>query len=811
MKNLFVILFMLGCFQIIKAQNFVYEDFSSGQFPPEGWTVDAQIANWNLTATQYAGGTPPEAHLYYNPTFNGTSRLISPAIDLTGFSVVTLQFNHFMDYYSSGTQIGVATRVGAGGAWHNVWTQTVSGNIGPEVKYVEINNSDVNQPDFQFCIFFSGNSYNIDNWFIDNIKLFAPPAVDACLAAVLVEDIVVSGNTQIKARVDNVGSTAITAITLNWQIDGGDIVTNSLNVTIPKYTSYNYLSNTTWNATAGLHQLKIWISAVNGSEGDNNNTNNELIKDISVASKNIQRVPCFEEFTSSTCGPCASLNGTVLNPFFNAAQGITYVKYQMNWPGSGDIYYTAEGGVRRQYYGVSYVPDLYGDGKRVESTSSVSAMNNFLVTMKNDPGFISVHACHIIDQQTHEVQVSATFVPYFTGTGFTAFVVVFENVTTGNVGSNGETQFKHVMMKMLPDANGTPLSFTDGVPVTLNLNGSLNGTHVEQYSDLNIVVFVQQNSTKKIFNSRYSNVKTEVAFNYTNATEVPVQPELVLTFSEPVRKTDNAEIDNTDISDFVTLWSTSGQPLSYTASISIDKMVMTIVPAEPLAYEQEYFISVDGVENNLDIPVDSVAFSFTTMPEPTAPVGVFNIENDADSIGIDTHIILTFDQPVRMPDNTPVDGTNVHTFITFVSGDNAVDYTASVNSVKTVIDIVPVSSLQFNTSYSLSVEGLESNFDIAMVPASLTFTTIPSAIAGLSAANLKIYPVPVSGTLFIETNGHQAATDFELVNQLGEVIGRYNTENGRCSIDVHNFKAGLYYLVVRSGNQLTSRKIQIVK
>ncbi|MEZ5197672.1 MAG: hypothetical protein R2764_15170 [Bacteroidales bacterium] len=33
---------------------------------------------------------------------------------------------------------------------------------------------------------------------------------------------------------------------------------------------------------------------------------------------------------------------------------MTLVKYQMNWPGVGDPYYT-EGGAERNYYGVSWV------------------------------------------------------------------------------------------------------------------------------------------------------------------------------------------------------------------------------------------------------------------------------------------------------------------------------------------------------------------------------------------------------------------------------------------------------------------------
>jgi len=40
----------------------------------------------------------------------------------------------------------------------------------------------------------------------------------------------------------------------------------------------------------------------------------------------------------------------------------------MNWPGAGDPYYTAEGGVRRDFYGVNAVPDLYCNGGAVATT-----------------------------------------------------------------------------------------------------------------------------------------------------------------------------------------------------------------------------------------------------------------------------------------------------------------------------------------------------------------------------------------------------------------------------------------------------------
>ncbi|MDR2972502.1 MAG: hypothetical protein LBU83_11340, partial [Bacteroidales bacterium] len=90
-----------------------------------------------------------------------------------------------------------------------------------------------------------------------------------------------------------------------------------------------------------------------------------------------QRKVLFEEFTSSTCGPCASMNSW-LNPLLAAnADKVVVVKYQMNWPGAGDPYYTPEGGTRRSYYGVNAVPDPYTNGVYTGSQSAIqNAINN---------------------------------------------------------------------------------------------------------------------------------------------------------------------------------------------------------------------------------------------------------------------------------------------------------------------------------------------------------------------------------------------------------------------------------------------------
>ncbi len=57
----------------------------------------------------------------------------------------------------------------------------------------------------------------------------------------------------------------------------------------------------------------------------------------------VPRVPLYEVFTSSTCGPCAPANAHMSPIFAQYTEQLAVVKYQMNWPDSGDPYFTDEG------------------------------------------------------------------------------------------------------------------------------------------------------------------------------------------------------------------------------------------------------------------------------------------------------------------------------------------------------------------------------------------------------------------------------------------------------------------------------------
>lgn len=489
-------------------------DFTSATFPPTGWTFDAQSANWSRVTSNNAGGSPGgEAQMYYSPTFNSTTRFISPLTDLTGKPTVVLSFKHALDYYSNSFTIGVATRTGTGGTWNTVWSQTVSDNI-IETREILINNSNTNAANFQVCIFFTGNSYDLDYWFIDDINLSVPYSIDGKLATINNPTYVVAGSNNITGQIKNAGLTNINSFNVNYTVDGG--TTNTTTVTGQNLAyggTYNYTCTPAWNATPGIHSLKVWISNVNGTT-DMNHSNDTLTKTISVGTQSVTMFPLFEEFTSSTCAPCASWNSGTFSPWLTSHVGTqSLIKYQMNWPGSGDIYYTAEGGTRRVYYGVSGVPDMYVQGGPLANWST-AGLNSALSTAVATPAFFSM-----VTTPTYtgnNVFIPVVVNPYVTG-NMTLHAVVVEKTTTGNVGSNGETSFKNVMMKMYPDGGaGLPVPFTAGTGYYNSYSSDLSTTNVEEMSDLQAIIFLQDNSTGAVMQS--------YAIDIPSCSSVPAQP-----------------------------------------------------------------------------------------------------------------------------------------------------------------------------------------------------------------------------------------------------------------------------------------------
>jgi len=599
------------------AQVLLQQDFSSGVWPPTGWMVFGNQSNWALSQSNNAGGVISEGRTKSTPAFNGTMRFISPATNTSGLSQVIIQFKHMFDHVDGNSvafTLNVATRASSGGTWNTVWTKAATTDISAETVTVLVNNSDVGSGAFQFCLVVTGSSQNFKDWFFDDITLLDPLTNDAGMASIGVPIMFVN-NQAVTGKIVNVGETAINSVKVNWSLNEGDVHTTTYTgLNIATGNEYAYTCTDSIIATPGVFDLKVWVSDLNGSSApDDNPANDFMIKSISVPDHLVYRKPMFEEFTSSTCAPCASFNSSTFNPFI-AAHGneITLIKYQMNWPGSGDPYYTAEGGVRRSYYGVNAVPDLYVDGKVCATNST--GVNNAFNTSKATMSYLEVQSQHEI--QGNNVIIDCNILPYANYSGVTVQMAIVERKTTQNVASNGETEFHNVMMKMVPDANGTLVSLTANQPYNLKYTVDMTGTNVEEMDDLELVVFIQA-SNKEIYNSDYSPETGSMIISMTPAdgsSNVDVNTPIVITYHQPVRMMDGSAITSSNLASVITLKenNSTGANTAFTASINAAKTVITVTPDPELKYSQQYYFKIDSLENNLGVNTFALSSTFTT-------------------------------------------------------------------------------------------------------------------------------------------------------------------------------------------------------
>lgn len=488
---------------------FISEHFDSST-APAGWQVQGSgTSNWGISATQNAGGEANELVLVWQPQFNGTSRMVMPAVDLTGVSSVVFSFKHALDNYSGGHTLGVATSSDGGTTWNVGWQQTYSSSnvwtVTENISTADMGNNNVN-----FCIFYTGNSYNINNWYFDDIEVFSMENLDLALNSIDMNSTMGAGNANVTFTVQNKGVETINQFKMGYQINEEEPVEEIFDISLSSLDVQQISFAELASLTPGSYNITVSIMEVNGGD-DDDPSNNTLEKTISVAFGETQRIPMIEHFSSSTCGPCVSVN-TGMGNLTNANPGkFTYTKYQMNWPGNGDPYYTEEGGVRRQFYGVNAVPNVCIEGTNLGATVMTQAQ---LDNAYNTPSFGDVRGSFNVTGNTINVKVD--FMSFYDMTVEKAFVTVNEKVTHNNVGSNGETEFHHVFMKFLTSPSGDALNIPAGEYQHFEWSQDMSSTHVEEMSDLEVSAWIQDIASHEVINSHFM-------YEYTDIHPYPVQ------------------------------------------------------------------------------------------------------------------------------------------------------------------------------------------------------------------------------------------------------------------------------------------------
>ncbi len=498
MKHFSFLIALLLATMFVKAQTYLSEDFTSSTFPPAGWSIDAHSANWAKSDTRNANGAHAgEANLHWSPQFNGYTRFISPVVDLTGVTDLSVEFNHMLDFYGGSTEhIGVATRSG-GGDWNVAW-EVPGTTIPAEHKILTITTPDVGASDFQFCLYFNGSSYNINDWYIDDIRLFTPFDHDASTSEVLggVYFQPYSNYTP-EGTVYNAGlNTESFNVACTVTNPEGDLVfTDTTSVVNLAKGEYQDVSFGSFQLATPDSYYKVTINTLLG--GDMDTTNDEKSKYVYTYTHDRDMV-LLEIGTGTGCPYCpgAAMGADDLIANGKPVAAIEYHSYN-----ASDPYNTPEAAARTGYYGITGYPTAVFDGL----ASYVGGSNN--------QSLYSAYLPLVEDREAVKVGVGIQFTTTATSRGYHVDVTVMKYAPV--MGSNfvlhfvvtesdiqyswqGQTKLDFVQRLMLPDENGTAIDIANNN--TINLSYDFDIGEDWNPDNLEVIAFVQNLDNKEIMN-----------------------------------------------------------------------------------------------------------------------------------------------------------------------------------------------------------------------------------------------------------------------------------------------------------------------
>jgi hypothetical protein len=232
----------------------------------------------------------------------------------------------------------------------------------------------------------------------------------------------------------------------------------------------------------------------------------------------VQRTVLAEAFSNASCGPCAAQNPAYSAFLDNNTSKVIGIKYQTNWPGTDPMNAQTQTwvGPRVTYYSVSGVPWGALDGTAFAGPNYSGALANLDQAeldaryAVSTPFALSVSHYFNANNDSIFIQVTISTPSAYSNNGaqFRLHVAMIEKEIcfTTAPGSNGEKNFHNVVRRMYPDANGSAVqnTWTTGESITFNFAEPIP-TYIYDESQIAVVAFLQNNTTKEVFQAGISN------------------------------------------------------------------------------------------------------------------------------------------------------------------------------------------------------------------------------------------------------------------------------------------------------------------
>jgi thiol-disulfide isomerase/thioredoxin len=508
--------------------NFINESFN-GTSLPAGWTSLVQNPDSTDGGFKVGPTNTLQSEFWPIPAWTGgniaatnddacncnkfNDRLVSPTVDLSAASNVFISFDYFFikGTYQGKTEEAFLEASTDGANWTVIHEFTGADNWR---NYLQNISQFAGEAQFQARIRYRDNNGWLYGFAVDNFRVYQAPNFDmAGISLNLPEYALNNQPLTISGTLRNLGATTINSLVLNYQVNNGTPVSapiSSLNVAAA--ANFNFTHPQTWTPNAeGFYTIKVWADALNGNN-DQVPANDTLSAIAYVSNQLAIRKVMFEQFTSNTCGPCASIAPTVSN-FLNTngvnteSGKIVSIKYHQNFPAPGtDAAYTAESNARRTFYGFGGIPAVAIAGNEFNG-HPVNMTQAMVDQVYARPTIFNIDVRSNYVNNTVNVEVDLTSLVQFNVPNTRIHVAIIEDrIQNLPGGTTSQTIFTEVNRKMLPNQSGS------AVPnMSPNQTQSFTFTHTlsNVFSSMNgisVVAFVQNNTTREVYqaNSRSS-------------------------------------------------------------------------------------------------------------------------------------------------------------------------------------------------------------------------------------------------------------------------------------------------------------------
>ncbi len=334
---LLVTTLFIGVLQTINGQTVVYsENFETtvGTNLPAGWSKTQAISNttsgWQSGVALNSQYFPIPTHTRYmavnddgtqttgtnNAVDNGNDMLISPSYNFTSaaFPVLTFDLYYGRVTYSSNTEIAqVRVSTNGGLTWAIIDVLSSTGGVWAS-HYVSLA-AYVGMPNVMIGFYYSDVNMWMYGVAIDNFKIIEPGPVDVTANNIMLKKYVMSGSQTIKTVISDWGGPQLTSVTMNYNVDGGAVITQTFAPNIYYGATYGAQFTVPYSFNQGVHYVKSWVSDINGSGLDSNVVDDTAYFQITVLPDvapphNV----LLEEYDAAWCGysPRAGISITVL-------------------------------------------------------------------------------------------------------------------------------------------------------------------------------------------------------------------------------------------------------------------------------------------------------------------------------------------------------------------------------------------------------------------------------------------------------------------------------------------------------------------